>query len=177
VAIFALTVPLAGCATLGSVAQPDVSATAAGDSWTVVVTGSPTPSGTAAGRPRAASASPAISLGTPDPQCGQTRGPGQVVIPLTVVPGSRSLSVSWPRYGSSSSYRIGAVPQILVNGSQPAVRWKPVQGGAGCTVTGTITGLTSGAPYIVWLDAPGTGYLNDGTRHPYSGSSGVVYPK
>ena len=48
--------------------------------------------------------------------------------------------------------------------------------GAGCTVTATITGLKAGTPYVVWLDAPNTGYERDGTRHPYSGRSGVVYP-
>jgi hypothetical protein len=36
--------------------------------------------------------------------------------------------------------------------------------------------LRSGAPYVVWLDAPGTGAERDGGRHPTSGRSGVVYP-
>ena len=44
--------------------------------------------------------------------------------------------------------------------------------GAGCTVTATITGLKSGKPYVVWLDAPNTGYQRDGTRHPYSRAVG-----
>jgi hypothetical protein len=44
-------------------------------------------------------------------------------------------------------------------------------------VSATITGLTSGAAYIVWLDAPNTGRERDGTRHLYSGRSGVVYPQ
>jgi hypothetical protein len=65
----------------------------------------------------------------------------------------------------------------LVAGAQPAYAWQPVPAGTGCTVTATITGLAGGSPYVVWLDAPNTGYQQDGTRHPYSGRSGVVFPK
>jgi hypothetical protein len=69
------------------------------------------------------------------------------------------------------------VPQPLVSGAQPAYAWQDVAAGAGCTVTATITGLKSGAPYVIWLDAPDTGHERDGTRHPYSGKSGVVRPR
>jgi hypothetical protein len=48
--------------------------------------------------------------------------------------------------------------------------------GAGCTTTATITGLTSGAAYIIWLDAPDTPRRADGSRSLYSGKSGVVKP-
>jgi len=43
-------------------------------------------------------------------------------------------------------------------------------------VSTTLTGLTSGAPYIIWLDAPGTPRRADGSRSLYSGKSGVVKP-
>jgi hypothetical protein len=85
------------------------------------------------------------------------------------------LTVTWPRQ-YDSDYRITAVPQPLVSGAQPAHTWTDVPAGTGCTVTTTITGLDSGKPYVVWLDAPNTGYERDGTRHPYTGESGVVYP-
>ena len=49
--------------------------------------------------------------------------------------------------------------------------------GTGCTVRATITGLDPGKAYIVWLDAPNTGHERDGTRHLYSGRSGIVFPR
>jgi hypothetical protein len=98
-----------------------------------------------------------------------------VLIPMQVTPGKGALTVTWPRQ-YASTYRVTAVPQPLVSGAQPAHTWTDVPAGTGCTVTTTITGLTSGKPYVVWLDAPGAGTYGDGTRHPYSGESGVVYP-
>ena len=68
------------------------------------------------------------------------------------------------------------MPQPLVPAASPRTPGQNVAAGTGCTVTATITGLKSGKPYVVWLDAPNTGYERDGTRHPYSGKSGVVYP-
>jgi hypothetical protein len=111
-----------------------------------------------------------------DPSCGRRRDPDQVLIPLTVTVGAGALGVQWPGYGVSAGYRVAAVPQILVNGDQPPVAWRPVAAGNGCTITAAITGLRSGAPYVVWLDAPGSGTRVDGSRLPYSGRSGVVYP-
>ena len=110
-----------------------------------------------------------------DPECAKTWTVDPVLIPMTIVPGKGSLTVTWPRQ-YNSNYRITAVPQPLVTGNQPAYKWQDVAAGAGCTVTATIKGLRSGTPYVVWLDAPNTGYMRDGTRHPYSGESGVVYP-
>lgn len=174
-----LAVPLAGCDALGlGPAAPDSSAApapAAGDSWVVVATGSPTPTATAARR-ATASPSPSISPSPADPSCARRRT-GQPLIPLTVVSGSGTLRVSWPGYGTGAGYRVAAVPQQLRAGEQPAVRWQQVTPGAGCTVTATVSGLTSGAPYVVWLDALGGGHLRDGTRNPYSGRSGIVYPR
>jgi hypothetical protein len=110
------------------------------------------------------------------PGCARTRTVDPVLIPMTVEPGAGSLTVSWPRQ-YDSGYRITAVPQPLVSGEQPVHTWQTVPAGTGCTVTATITGLTSGKPYVVWLDAPDTGHQRDGTRHPYSGKSGIVYPQ
>ena len=74
---------------------------------------------------------------------------------MTVVPGAGSLTVTWPRQ-YDSNYRLTAVPQPLVSGTQPAHTWQNVAAGTGCTVTATISGLKSGKPYVVWLDAPNT---------------------
>jgi hypothetical protein len=111
-----------------------------------------------------------------DPACAQTWNINDVLIPMVVTPGAGSFSVTWPRQWDSN-YRITAVPQPLVSGSQPSYTWQNVAPATGCTVTATISGLKSGVPYVVWLDAPNTGYERDGTRHPYSGRSGVVYPR
>ena len=171
---------LAGCGALG-LGDPASSAsaepsTAPGGSWVVVQEGQATASPTPARR----TASPTPSSGfltiSPSPGCPADWTGGTVLIPVTVTVGPGSLTVTWPRQ-RDSTYRIAAVPQGLVGGIQPAVVWQPVAAGSGCSVTATIRGLKSGKPYIVWLDAPGTGFDPDGSPHPYSGRSGVVYPR
>jgi hypothetical protein len=99
----------------------------------------------------------------------------QVLIPMIVTPGVRSLTVRWPSwYGPN--YRVAAVNQKLVTGTQPPPTWVTVHAGAGCTVTATLTGLVTGNPYVVWLDAPNTPRRIDNSRSLYSGRSGVVKP-
>lgn len=169
--------PLTGCGMLGSGPAPAGSApAAAGDSWVVVATGNPTPSATT-GRGATASPSPSSSHPPYDPSCDQERPTGEVLIPLTVLSGSARFTVTWPQSGGGAGYRVAAVPQRLDRGEQPAVRWKQVTPGTGCSVSATITGLVSDAPYVVWLDAPGAGHLPDGTRRTRSGRSGIVYPR
>jgi hypothetical protein len=144
----------------------------------LVEAGRATPSPTPASG-RAVSPSPDVtaSLPSPDPSCTKLwPRTEKVMIPVEVTPGSGSLKVEWPTL-YDSDYRVTAVPQALVSGAQPEPVWRTVAAGTGCTVTTTITGLQSGAAYIVWLDAPNTGREVDGTRHLYSGRSGVVYPR
>jgi hypothetical protein len=177
--LLALAAPVSGCGALGldPAATPTTAAPgASGPSWIEVVQGRPTASATPARGARATASPSPAPWKSADPSCGRTREPEQVLIPLTVTVRTGSLAVQWPGYGGSSGYRVAAVPQILVNGEQPPVKWQAVGAGDGCTISATITGLTSGAPYIVWLDAPGSGRLIDGTRLPYSGRSAVVYP-
>ena len=182
-AMIALPVTLGACSALGvgGAGTPATgTSTAPGPvsdaGWVVVATGSATPSpspsrGTGTPRP----ALPPVSFLPVDPECAKSWTVDPVLIPMQITPGRGSLTVTWPRrYGST--YRIAAVPQPLVSGGQPAYPWKDVPAGAGCTVRTTITGLASGKPYVVWLDAPGSGHERDGTRHPYTGESGVVYP-
>ena len=169
---------LGGCGGSGGTPDPAASGTpgpVSGAGWVVVATGSPTPSPRVSYSGSAKPALPPVSFLPVDPSCEQTWEINGVLIPLTVTAGAGSLTVSWPRQ-YASNYRITAVPQPLVSGGQPAYTWQDVPAGAGCTVTATITGLKAGTPYVVWLDAPNTGYERDGTRHPYSGRSGVVYP-
>lgn len=178
VVALAVPLPLAGCGVLGlGSADPEASTATPGtpgDSWIVVETGSATPSPTPS--MGTASASPFPSLtGASDGGCPADWSGESVLIPLTVTVGRRSLTVTWPRQ-RDSNYRISAVPQDLGAGTQPDVVWQPVAPGPGCTVTTTLSGLTSGKAYIVWLDAPGAGFQRDGTPNKRSGRSGVVYP-
>jgi hypothetical protein len=158
----------------GSASTPAGPASGAG--WIVVTSGSATPSPSpskGAGSP--SPALPPVSFLPVDPGCAQTWNINDLLIPMTVKPAAGSFTVTWPRQWDSN-YRITAVPQPLRSGSQPAYTWQNVAPGTGCTVSATIRGLKPGVPYVIWLDAPHTGYERDGTRHPYSGRSGVVYP-
>jgi hypothetical protein len=147
-----------------------------GAGWLVNEDGAATPSPTPSrpGYP-AATATPTSSVNSASAGCGITQRIGDVLIPVAVTPGSGSLTVTWPRQGGSN-YRVVAIPQNLVSGNQPAEAWQSVAPATDCAVSTTIRGLTSGTPYVVWLDAPNTGHEVDGTRHLYSGRSGVVFP-
>jgi hypothetical protein len=178
-----LAVPIAvgGCSALGLNSSSPGGASAgatpnAGPNWIVYATGSATPSPQVTYKGSASPALPPVSFLPINPDCAKTWTVDPVLIPMEVTPGKGSLKVSWPRQ-YDSDYRIAAVKQPLISGNQPAYKWQAVPAPSGCTVTATITGLSSGVPYIVWLDAPHTGYERDGTRHPYSGRSGVVYPQ
>ncbi|AEV81467.1 hypothetical protein ACWT_0455 [Actinoplanes sp. SE50] len=173
-ALAALALTAGGCGreTVRTAASPSPGAT-----WHLLTTGSPTPSPTPSrltARPSAPGLGASVS---PFPSCTKTfTATEAVLIPVDVTPIAGGFKVEWPRqYGSN--YRVTAVPQKLVLGAQPEPSWKNVPPGTGCTVSTTITGLVPGAAYIVWLDAPNTGYERDGTRHLYSGRSGVVYPR
>ena len=148
-----------------------------GDTWSLLVEGSATPSPTPSGPTGSRSPVATASLPSANPSCTQIWPATEpVFIPIVVTAFAGGFGVQWPRQ-YDSNYRVTAVPQKLVSGAQPEPTWKDVPAGTGCTVSTTLTGLIPGEPYVVWLDAPNTGYETDGTRHPYSGRSGVVYPK
>jgi hypothetical protein len=176
-----LAATLAGCSALGlGTSGPTPGTTSSpppsGDSWLVVQEGKVVPSTTPAGARRSVTPDATLSMGPTGSACPDDWSGGSIMIPVTVTAGRGSLTVSWPRQ-RRSNYHIAAVPQKLVGGVQPAPVWRPVVADtSGCTITTTISGLRSGQAYIVWLDAPNPGFERDGTRHPYSGRSGVVYP-
>jgi hypothetical protein len=185
-AAVALLVPvlLSGCAALGldMSMHPNVEASPSGGpvsgaGWIVGESGKATPSPTPTlGKGKYPGASlPPVSFLPYDASCPRGNTVEPVLIPLTITPGKGSLTVTWPQE-YNSNYRITAVPQPLVAGSQPVPVWQNVAPSGGCTVTATVSGLKSGTPYVVWLDAPNTGHERDGARHPYAGESGVVYP-
>jgi hypothetical protein len=179
--LLALPIALSGCGALGLGSAKDTPGSAAeatpaaGDDWIVVASGSATPSPVPTrGRSRPP-VLPPVSFLPVAPGCEKTWKVLPPLIPIQVVPGIGKLTVTWPRQ-SDSAYRITAVKQPLITGNQPDHTWQNVPAATGCTVTATISGLKKGVPYIVWLDAPDSGHERDGTRHPYSGRSGVVYP-
>lgn len=180
-ALAVLPFVLGGCGALGLGGSGGSGTTSAsprpsGTPWIIFASGSATPSPVVSYSGSRSPALPPVSFLPVDPACTQTfTRLEDVLIPMTVTPGKGSLTVSWPRQ-YNSGYRITAIKQPLITGNQPAYTWQNVPAGAGCTVTATIKGLKSKVPYIVWLDAPNTGYELDGTRHLYSGASGVVYP-
>ncbi|MGY1738243.1 hypothetical protein [Geodermatophilus sp. SYSU D00684] len=91
---------------------------------------------------------------TPPPaQCGGYGSLRQV--PPGVVPGVGSATVSWQADGRESvqGYRVTAVSQQLVSGPQPAPPQVTVGQRGDCgEVTASIGGLTSGVPYVFWLE-------------------------
>ncbi|MEV6600261.1 hypothetical protein AB0M36_25940 [Actinoplanes sp. NPDC051346] len=180
--VLAIPFAVGGCGVLGlgsATGTPASSASATpapGDAWIVVASGSATPSPKVTYSGSLKPALPPVSfLPTPPGDCAKEWTVDPVLIPLEVTPGVGKLTVTWPRQ-YDSDYRITAVKQPLVSGKQPAYTWQYVPAGTGCTITATISGLLPGVPYVVWLDAPNTGHERDGTRHPYSGRSEVVYP-
>ncbi|WP_127500038.1 hypothetical protein [Actinoplanes solisilvae] len=174
-ALAALPLLLGAC---GGGAQPSAgSASPTGDSWINVQPGKPTTSPTTGpgGSPRPAL--PPVSFLPTGSACAiaWNEDVGKVLIPMIVTPGRGSLSVQWPnRYGKR--YRVAAVPQEIVSGAQPEPVWQTITTGAECTGSATISGLKSGAAYVVWLDAPDTPRDVDGSRSLYSGRSEIMTP-
>jgi hypothetical protein len=173
-ALAALPLGTAGC---GGSPTPTAasSPTPTSGPWVLFQSGSATPAPLGSyftGTPPAAlpsvtflSASSECAFGWPDV--------GQVLIPMNITPIGGGFKAEWPSaYGSY--YRIAAVPQGVVAGPQPTPAWQTVPRGPGCTTSATITGLTSGKPYIIWLDAPDTPRRIDGSRSLYHGKSGVL---
>jgi hypothetical protein len=177
-ALAALPSVLGGCA--GGTATPAVSATpaTAATPWLVVATGSVTPTPVPSTSVSYRHGLPAVSFLATSSGCavGWPQS-GLVLIPMIVTPLKGALKVQWSAdYGSV--YRLTAVDQRLVAGPQPTPSWQTVHAGTGCpgTMTATITGLTTGVPYIVWLDAPNPPRGLDGTSGLRSGKSGIVIP-
>ena len=175
-ALAALPMVLGGCAGTGTPgASPSAPASPAMP-WLIVATGSATPSPA----PSIRRSLPSSRLPTSLPRASACPidwpTHEQVLIPMIVTPGKASLKVQWPAwYGPN--YRVAAVDQRIFSGTQPPPTWVNVTAGSGCTVTTTLTGLISGNPYIVWLDAPNTPHSLDGSRSLYSGKTGVVNPR
>jgi hypothetical protein len=176
-AMAALPLGLAGC---GGATTPNTasSPTPTSGPWVLFQSGNPTPPPFGSyftGTPPPGL--PSVSFLSTSSACAFAwPNVGEVLIPMNITPITGGFKVQWPSvYGSY--YRIAAVRQGVVAGPQPTPTWQTVPRGSGCTTSATITGLTSGKPYIIWLDAPDTPRQLDGSRSLYSGKSGVVRPQ
>jgi hypothetical protein len=89
----------------------------------------------------------------PPSSCGGYANPRQVL--PGVVPGVASATVSWQADGHTDvrRYRVQAVSQRLVPGLQPEPPSLIAPQPADCVPVGvTFGGLTSGVPYVFWLE-------------------------
>jgi hypothetical protein len=89
----------------------------------------------------------------PPSSCGGYGNPRQIL--PGVVPGVASATVSWQADGHAEvqRYRVQAVSQRLRTGLQPEPPSQIAPQPAGCEpVTVALRGLTSGVPYVFWLE-------------------------
>jgi fibronectin type III domain protein len=117
----------------------------------------------------------APSLTPRTPSCGGFVAPHR--IGPGVQPGAGSATVSWMAGGRAEvqGYRISAVSQLLVSGSQPAPRSVTVASPAGCApVTATVTGLVPGTPYVFWLEEQTVDPVTTVVRFVQVGTSDAV---
>ena len=111
------------------------------------------------------------------PPCPNYPRPEQ--IPLHASPGSGSAQVSWVSDGNTSvrSYRVSAISQRLVAGSQPAAPTITAPPGVGCGPHSVrFSGLRHGTGYVFWLEE-GIPDPTGGLRYWQVGESiGVLVP-
>jgi hypothetical protein len=112
----------------------------------------------------------------PEATCGGYSTPRRIV--PAIVPGVGSATLSWMADSDNSvvtGYRVQAVSQQLVTGVQPAPPQALVGQRDDCGEVGaTITGLTSGAYYVFWLEEQILDEDTQLTRFVQVGSSSPV---
>lgn len=173
-AVLALTtgcVPLGpfGAATDAATSSPPLS-TAAGDPGQASVLGTgvpepdpvtPPPAPATAPDPYWNLTPPPLTTATPEPTATPTGTATcdlrtRRTVPFQAVGAPGQASLSWYSHGGGSleGWKVAVVPQQLVSGEQPPLRWQDVAAPPGCVlVSTTITGLTSGQTYSFWLHA------------------------
>lgn len=162
---------LAGCQVPGSGSATDDTTTTEkakdGPEWIVYVPPNPTPS----------AAPTAYQYPGPTPPAGLPPLPGGIPVPgvtLSYSPpcsgrlyrgkldhppaqaGAGSATTTWQSAGDPdvTGYRLTAISGDLVAGEQTALPWVDIAAPAGCSpVSGTMTGLSSGGWYRLWVTA------------------------
>lgn len=98
-------------------------------------------------------------------------------IPLAVSPGSGSATVTWRSDGDTTvaGYRVSAVSQRLVAGSQQAPVTATSARGGGCTSPSvTLSGLGHQVSYVFWLEEAHTDPVTKTLRYTMVGQSAAV---
>jgi hypothetical protein len=111
----------------------------------------------------------------PPAACGGYANP--VRINPGAVPGAGSATISWQadQRPEVTGYRVQAVVQTIVTGTQPRPLQQSVAQPAGCVpVTTTVTGLTRGESYVFWLEEAVTDPTSGVTRLVQVGTSAPV---
>jgi hypothetical protein len=154
--------------------------------WSIYVPGSATPSPAPLSTVRPStvvSPLPALSIMPPSlPVAGSGTFTGSCtgglyagkLDPLAVVPGTGSAAVSWQNLADPSitSYRVAAVSQDLMLGTQPPPTWVTITAGPTCAqATVTVSGLRNGGRYVFWLDAVVT---RSGREYQVGESTGIT---
>jgi hypothetical protein len=91
----------------------------------------------------------------PPGSCGPraTGAPEPVSVLVTPRPGGVSVNW-WVRDPDVVTLAVAAVPQALVTGKQPPVKWRVVKAGSACKWrVRTFSGLKRNATYVIWVDA------------------------
>ena len=107
--------------------------------------------------------------------CGGATTPRRTVPGVTVGVGSAVVTWTASDQTEVSAYRISAVSQRLVQGSQADPVEQELTHASDCTqLSLTMTGLTSGTPYVFWLEQYTKSDVKDVSRWVQVGTSDAV---
>jgi hypothetical protein len=118
---------------------------------------------------------PSLPRTTYTAPCRPYSSPKQIA--LQVSPGSAAATITWTSDGdaSVSSYRVSAVSQHLVAGTQPPYPTTTIARGPGCrAVSVTLSGLRHGTPYVFWLEEASVDLSTRALVYTLVGQSGGV---
>jgi hypothetical protein len=132
-------------------------------------------------RPGRITIMPNAAVGTPPTYAPRPDTCGAYSVPRRMVPGvvagTGAATLDWMSDDRAEvlGYRVQAVSQQLVGGRQPDPVVQSVAQPGGCVpVRVTVTGLTSGVPYVFWLEEQVTSVSTGVTRLVQVGTSGAV---
>ncbi|MEV6301566.1 fibronectin type III domain-containing protein [Actinoplanes sp. NPDC051861] len=183
-AVIVLPLLLTGCAAGKAATSSEGDTARAGSDWILVDQGratkapavkygtaSPTPELTLPPLP-SASTSPAVK---PSASCTPLQSASGIE-GLDVVPSSTSAVVTWYNPGGNDlvDYRVTAISQDLKVGEQTEVGWTKAAPATCGDVSATVTGLTSGTPYVFSVDVVKRRQNQEGTYTETIARSGVV---
>ena len=125
--------------------------------------------------PNAAIGTPPTYSQRPDACGGGGTTPRRMVPGVVAGPGSATLDWMADARPEVLGYRVQAVSQRLVGGQQPPPLVQAVAQPDGCVpVSVTMTGLTSGVPYVFWLEEQVTSASTGVTRLVQVGTTDAV---